>query len=112
MSEQRDPGGSHRVTVFEGGAQETVEIMPALGQLSPSQREEGVIARVGRDRIERRIQEGPTPIPRAQAPQVGRGETDQIQVATYRVAGYFAAVIATLILAVALGWVIVANYGY
>ena len=95
-------------TVFEGGEQETVEILPSVDTLSPREREEGVTARVGRDRVERRIQEGSSPPPAPPAAD-DREDRDELMMITYRLAGYFTLVVAAVLLAGAVGWVITSN---
>lgn len=118
MSEQHDAqrtGLAGRETVFEGGAQETVEILPSTELLSMQQREQGVIARIGRDRVERHVPEGQAePLPSAQQMRVAleRQRRDALQVVIYRISTYYALALATLALAVTVGWVITANWGY
>ena len=104
---QAPPAQGERL--FEGGAQETVEVLPHVDALSPRQREEGVIAGVGRDRIDRRVQEGP-------APSAGNAglidpERDSLMVAQYTISSYYAMAIATILFVIALGWVVVSNRG-
>ena len=95
--------------VFEGGEQETVEVLPRVDALSPRQREEGVVARVGRDRIDRRVQEGPPPDAGDVAPF--DQERDALMGVQYTVATYYAMAIATIVFVIALGWVVVSNKG-
>lgn len=115
MAPEAEPGRPPRAAaaqeerVFEGGVQETVEVLPRVDALSPREREEGVVARVGRDRIDRRVQEGPA----AATASAGsfNQERDDLMVATYTVATYYAMAIATILFLIALGWVVVSNKG-
>jgi hypothetical protein len=91
-------------TVFEGGQQETVEILPSIEDLTPGEREQGVIARVGRDRVERRLREGEPP--EMKTVSVERLRADALMGATYKVAGYFTMVIAFIGLAILVGWLV------
>lgn len=96
--------------VFEGGVQETVEVLPRVDALSPGQREEGVIARVGRERIERRVHEGPAPAPGGAMPF--DPERDALMAAHYTISSYYALAIAALLFVIAVGWVVVSNRGF
>lgn len=117
MGEQQGqrPGLAGRQTVFEGAGQETVEILPSLDLLSTQQREQGVVAGVGRDRVERQLSEGPTaPLPSDQEVRqsLERQRRDALLVITYRLSTYYALAIVALVLAVTVGWVVTASVGY
>jgi hypothetical protein len=88
--------------LFEGGEQETVEILPEVDRLTQAEREQGVVARVGRDRVERRVREGA--LPEAGVTSVDRAREDSLTDATYRIAGYFTMLIAFIALAIVVGW--------
>jgi hypothetical protein len=97
-------------TVFEGSEQETVEILPSVEELTPEEREQGVIARVGRDRVERRLREGEPPEPRGTT-SAGRPDEDELMAITYRIAGYFTLVIVLILVVIATGWVVTLTVG-
>lgn len=118
MAEQQEgqrPVLAGRQTVFEGAGQETVEILPSPESLSTQQREQGVVAGVGRDRVERPVPEGPAaPFPSDQEVRVSleRQQRDALLLITYRLSTYYALAIVALVLAVTVGWVVTANVGY
>lgn len=96
-------------TTFEGGHQETVEVLPSIDELTPEEREQGVIARVGRDRVERRLREGQPP--EAGIMSTERLREDALMGVTYTVAGYFTLVIVFICMAIVAGWLVVLNVG-
>jgi|GEM_PF-2017123 len=117
MDEQQGqmPALAGRQTVFEGAGQETVEILPSLDLLSMQQREQGVVAGVGRNRVERQVPEGsaaPFPSDREVRVSLERQQRDALLLITYRLSTYYALAIVALVLAVTVGWVVTANVGY
>ena len=94
-AEERSP----EQLLFEGPHQETVEILPQGARLSEREREQGVIAGVGRARVTRRVSEGAPPAAVAALPDGRRAE--ELLGVTYQIAGFFTIVIAGIVLAVA-----------
>lgn len=101
-TEEQRPVRPAGETVFEGGQQETVEVLPAIDQMTQEEREQGVIARVGRDRVARRVREGEPP--ETGTVSADRLREDALMGASYTVAGYFTVLIVIIGVAIVVGW--------
>ncbi|HXT36235.1 MAG TPA: hypothetical protein VN837_11720 [Chloroflexota bacterium] len=92
---------------FEGSAQDTVEILPRLDRLSPREREQSVVAGVGRARMNRQVGEG-RPAARTATLHFDP-RADELLAVTYQIATFFTIVIVGVILATAVAVVLTSS---
>jgi len=92
---------------FEGSAQDTVEILPRLDRLSPREREQSVVAGIGRTRVSRQVGEG-RPAARTAALRFDP-RADELLAVTYQIAAFFTIVIVGVILATAVAVVLTSS---
>ena len=96
--------------LFEGQDQETVEIAPHIERLSVREREQSVVAGVGRSRVTRQVGEGAPASPAAEAERVSTRD-DELEAVIYQLAGYYSLAIVTLILTVVAAVIVTLNVG-
>ena len=111
MSEQqtpRPPDDPYNLQ-FEGGSQETVEILPDVERLDLERREQSVVAGVGRDRVGRMVPVGATAA--ATRRTLATVQADQLLGATYTTVMYFTLAITGILLAIVVGILVTANVG-
>ncbi|HEY8286838.1 MAG TPA: hypothetical protein VIJ28_20795 [Chloroflexota bacterium] len=92
---------------FEGAVQDTVEILPHLDRLSPREREQSVVAGVGRARVIRQVGEGRSATRTAVLYVDPRA--DELLAVTYQIATFFTVVIVGVILATAVAIVLTSS---
>jgi len=92
---------------FEGSAQDTVEVLPHLDRLSSREREQSVVAGVGRARVNRQVGEG-RPAARTATLRFDP-RADELLAVTYQIATFFTVVIVGVILATAVAVVLTSS---